>query len=42
MGWIESKKWIIEDLKNKKAIIITCPKCGNDTFIGMLRENVEP
>jgi hypothetical protein len=35
MGWIEPKKWMIEDLENKEAMIITCPKCGNDTFIGI-------
>ena len=35
MEWIEPKKWMIEDLENKEAMIITCPKCGNDTFIGI-------
>ncbi len=35
MGWVEPKKWMTKDLKNKKAMIIRCPKCGNDTFIGI-------
>jgi hypothetical protein len=29
------KEWMIEDLKNKDAVIITCPKCRNSTFIGI-------
>ncbi len=35
MEQIEPKIWMIEDLKNKKAVIIKCQKCGNDTFIGI-------
>ena len=35
MGWVEPKKWMIEDLKNEEAMIIGCQKCGNDTFIGI-------
>ena len=29
------KELMIEDLKNKDAAIITCPKCRNSAFIGI-------
>lgn len=35
MEMAKPKEWMLEDLKRKEAMIIECPKCENNTFIGI-------